>query len=183
MSWNDQELERFEADLRRVRPALPPSDFLQRLKSETAAVVVERRAEAKPAAPAQQPEKTTVRMAVSASEPGTWASWMSLILRWLVPAAAVLVIGAVIWRANLPAEHNQRSQQTAGTPVKADDVQIDQQLVSTFDAVAPLPSGEPVRFRCREWMDEVVLRDSRRGVEVTRRVPRVEVVPVRFETY
>jgi hypothetical protein len=67
--------------------------------------------------------------------------------------------------------------------LKADDVQIDEQLVSTFDAVAPLPSGEPVRFRCRQWLDEVVLRDSKRGVEVTRRVPRVEVVPVSFETY
>jgi hypothetical protein len=103
-----------------------------------------------------------------------------LVLRWLAPAVAVVVVGAIIWRANLPAG---RGPETISTPIKADDVRIDQQLVSTFDAVAPLPSGEPVRFRCREWMDEVVLRDSRRGVEVTRRVPRVEVVPVRFETY
>jgi hypothetical protein len=92
----------------------------------------------------------------------------------------MLVISAILWRANLPAG---RRPELASTPVKADDVRIDQQLVSTFDAVALLPTGEPVRFRCREWMDEVVLRDSRRGVEVARRVPRVEVVPVRFETY
>jgi hypothetical protein len=183
MSWNDQELERFETELRRLRPSLPPPDFLQRLKSETAALVAERRAEAKAAAPATQPEKTAVHAAVGASQPEAWSAWRSLALRWLVPATAVLVVGAVIWRGSPPAERSKGSQQSASAPVKADDVQINQQLVSTFDAVAPLPSGEPVRFRCREWMDEVVLRDSRRGVEVTRRVPRVEVVPVRFETY
>jgi hypothetical protein len=101
-------------------------------------------------------------------------------MRWLIPAAATLVVGAVIWRVNLPAA---RGPEISSTPVKANDVRIDQQLVSTFDTVAQLPSGEPVRFRCRVWMDVVVLRDSRRGVEVARRVPRVEVVPVRFETY
>jgi hypothetical protein len=98
----------------------------------------------------------------------------------MVPATALLVVGVIVWQANLPA---RRGSEAAGSPMKADDVQIDQQLVSTFDAVAPLPSGEPVRFRCREWLDEVVLRDSKRGVEVARRVPRVEVVPVSFETY
>ena len=114
------------------------------------------------------------------SDPGDWPAWPALVLRWLVPATAVLVVGVIVWRANVP---TGRGPQAANNPVRANDVQIDQQLVSTFDTVAALPSGEPVRFRCREWMDEVVLRDSRRGVEVTRRVPRVEVVPVRFETY
>jgi hypothetical protein len=98
----------------------------------------------------------------------------------MVPATAVLVLGVVLWQAKPLA---RRGPATAASPMKADDVQIDQQLVSTFDTVAPLPSGEPVRFRCREWLDEVVLRDSKRGVEVARRVPRVEVVAVSFETY
>jgi hypothetical protein len=62
-------------------------------------------------------------------------------------------------------------------------VQIDQALVWSFDAVARLPSGEPIRFRCREWMDQVVLSDRDRGVVFEQRAPRVEVVPVRFETY
>lgn len=180
MSTNDNELERLEAQLRSVSPARPPAAFLQRLKSETAALVAERRAQSALAAQPAQPERTAARETVRASEPAARSSWLPLLLRWLVPATAVLVVGAIIWRANLPAG---RGPETASTPVKADNVQIDQQLVSTFDAVAQLPSGEPVRFRCREWMDEVVLRDSRRGVEVARRVPRVEVVPVRFETY
>jgi hypothetical protein len=180
MSMNDNELERFEAQLRSVSPARPPAEFIERLKGETAVVVAERRSQAVLAAPAAQPEGTAAPEAVRASEPAAWAFWQRLVLRWLVPATAVVVVGTIIWRANLPAGHRP---ETASAPIKADDVQIDQQLVSTFDAVALLPSGEPVRFRCREWMDEVVLRDSKRGVEVARRVPRVDVVPVRFETY
>ncbi|MGO8928838.1 MAG: hypothetical protein ACLQU3_18375 [Limisphaerales bacterium] len=180
MSMNDNELEHLEAQLRSVSPARPPADFLQRLKSNVAAQVAERRAQTTLAAPPAQPGRTAAPETVRASEAAVWSNWPRLVLRWLVPAAAVMVVGAIIWRANLPAG---RGPETASAPVKADDVQIDQQLVSTFDAVAQLPSGEPVRFRCREWIDEVVLRDSRRGVEVARRVPRVEVVPVPFETY
>jgi hypothetical protein len=177
---SDNELERLEAELRRVSPARPPAAFLERLKSEGAAREAEPRAQTKLGAPRAQPRGIAAPERVRASEPAGGPSWLRLVLRWLVPAAAVLVVGAIIWRANLPAG---RGPASGGTPVKADDVRIDEQLVSTFDAVAQLPSGEPVRFRCREWMDEVVLRDSRRGVEVARRVPRVEVVPVRFETY
>jgi len=95
----------------------------------------------------------------------------------LIPATAVVVAGVMAWRwhpAHLPAE--------TGT-LRADNVQINQDLVSTFDTVEPLPNGEPVRYRCREWMDTVVVRDSRKGLEVARRVPRIEVIPVRFEAY
>jgi hypothetical protein len=180
MRMNDNERERFEAQLRGVSPARPPAEFIERLKAETAVAVAERRAQTALAGPAAQPEGTTAPEAAHASEPAAWAFWQRLVFRWLVPATAVVVVGTIIWRTNLPARHRP---ETARAPIKADDVQIDQQLVSTFDAVALLPSGEPVRFRCREWMDEVVLRDSKRGVEVARRVPRVDVVPVRFETY
>ena len=177
MSMNENETERFEAQLRCVRPAQPPADFMQRLKSEVPILVTERRTQIAPAAPT---ERGAVPEMLGSSEGTTRPAWLPLVLRWLIPAAAMLIFGAILWRANLPAG---RRPELASTPVKADDVRIDQQLVSTFDAVALLPTGEPVRFRCREWMDEVVLRDSRRGVEVARRVPRVEVVPVRFETY
>ena len=179
MSVNDHDLERIESELRRVRPARPPAAFLQRLKAEAPALVAERRGQAALEAQPAQSEGTRAPRTVR-SEPVAWSAWLRLLLRWVVPAAAVLVIGALVWQARPP---SPSGPQTASAPVKADDVQIDQQLVSTFDAVAPLPGGEPVRFRCRQWMDEVVLRDSRRGVEVARRVPRLEVVPVRFETY
>jgi hypothetical protein len=177
---NGNELERLEAQLRSVSPVRPPAEFLQRLKSETAVLVAERRAHTALAARPAQSVRTPAPETVHAPEAVAWSSLVPLVMRWLVPTAAVLVVGAIIWRANLPAG---RGPATASAPVKADDVRIDQRLVSTYDTVAQLPSGEAVRFRCREWMDEVVLRDSRRGVEVARRVPRVEVVPVRFETY
>jgi len=180
MSLNDNELERLEAELQSVRPAVPPLDFMRRLKTEVPALVAERRVQVAPATPSARAEIPVEPEMVRASEAGVWSSWLPLVLRWLAPAVAVVVLGAIVWRANLPAS---RPSQTASDPVRADDVQIDQQLVSSFDTVATLPSGEPVRFRCREWMDEVVLRDSRRGFEVARRVPRVEVVPVSFETY
>jgi hypothetical protein len=67
--------------------------------------------------------------------------------------------------------------------LKADDVQVDQELVSSFEVVATLPGGEPVRFRCRKWEDQWVITDTNRGVEIEQSSPRVEVVPVRFETY
>lgn len=180
MGMNDKELEFLEAQLRSVRPAQPPVDFLQRLKSAAPVPVANRQAQTAAAVPPGPRQRTAAHEKFSASEATIRPGWLPLLLRWLVPAAAVLVVAAIIWRTNLP---SPRPPQTASTPMKADDVRIDRELVSAFDAVALLPSGEPVRFRCREWMDEVVLRDSRRGVEVKRRVPRVEVVPVRFETY
>jgi hypothetical protein len=72
----------------------------------------------------------------------------------------------------------------ASEPIlKADEVEVDQELLGSFEAVADLPDGEPVRFRCRQWIDEVTFRDSARGVEVVQRVPRMEVVPVSFASY
>jgi hypothetical protein len=55
--------------------------------------------------------------------------------------------------------------------------------MSSFDAVARLPGGEPVRFRCENWMDQVVLSDKSRGLVVENRKPRVEVVAMGYETY
>ena len=177
---DENELQRLEARLESIRPAPPPAGFLRRLKSETPALVAERRAHTPAATPSAQARDIDAPVPVSGLDPVRCWAWVPSLVRLLLPATALVVVGAIIWRANLPAKPAPESRLT---PVRADHVRIDQQLVSSFDTVAPLPSGEPVRFRCREWMDEVMLRDSRRGVEVTRRVPRVEVVPVRFETY
>ena len=71
----------------------------------------------------------------------------------------------------------------SGAGFNADAVQLSQELVSDFEAVGELPSGEPVRFHCREWNDTAVFHDSRRGLVIEQKVPRLEVVPVGFETY
>ena len=67
--------------------------------------------------------------------------------------------------------------------MKADNIEIGKELVSSFDAVATLPSGEPVRFRCQQWRNKVVVDDKKQGLLVENWQPRVVVVPVGFETY
>jgi len=155
---NDRELEHLEAELRRVVLAPPPEEFMARLLA------------AKPAMRAVR-TKPLVRL-----RPSAWFDLSAWLMRWLMPATALLIGMLVVWRVNLPGAN-------AAPALSADNVQIDEQLVSDFDTVAPLASGEPVRFRCRTWMEKVVLRDKARGVMIEKETPRVEVIPVSFETY
>jgi hypothetical protein len=172
MSGDDHDFKALEAELQRARPASPPSDFLQRLMLEPPRQVAAGRqknaAQTHPVC-SQRLSRTGFPDSIA------WIAWVRRWLWWTAATAGLALLGAVAWQAGRHGVH--------GTALKADDVQIDRHLVSTFDTVAPLPSGEPVRFRCEEWMDEVVLRDSKRGIEVARRVPRIELVPVRFEIY
>src|ERR1039458_3364811 len=139
MSMNDNELERFEAELRSTGAARPPADFMQRLNSEVPALGSERRAQNELAALTARVEAPVKPEVARASEPDVRPSWLPLILRWLAPAAAVLVVGTIIWRANLPGGHRP---QRASSPVRADDVRIEHQLVSTFDTAGMPPSAE-----------------------------------------
>ncbi len=160
---NENEQERFEAELRRARPALPPEQFLTRLLA---------------AMPAAEPTRRE-RHQQAAVAPVWWRVWW-----WLAPALAVAVGGLLVVRENFRAVSIAEKAPLAATfGLKADDVQVDQELVSSFDVVATLPGGEPVRFHCRKWNDQLVVTDTNRGVEIEQDSPRVEVVPVRFETY
>jgi hypothetical protein len=163
---NDRdELERFEAELHRLKPAALPEEFMARL------------------AAAQPVFRTQPPIRPQSTPFDTW--WR--LLRWLAPvtAAAALVAVALVWQLPKPEVKSPSGHLavSAKPALKADDVEIDRQLVAAFDAVARMPGGEPVRFRCREWTDNVVLRDSARGVVVEQRTPRLEIVPVRLETY
>jgi hypothetical protein len=160
---NDQ--DPLEQELLRLQPAKASEEFLVRLM------------QALPAAQAVQ--------RVPAGHPVTGISWRML-LRWLAPATALAaVIATLNWRtlAPAPSAAKPKSSLPATTALKADNVEIDQHLVAAFDAVARLPGGEPVRFRCREWADEIVLHDKARGITIERRTPRLEVIPVALETY
>ena len=168
---NDHEQEKFEMHLRRIKPAKPPEEFVARMLAVKAKAPFESR---RPTASILRP----LPMLPSA-------------LRWLIPATAVALTAVVVWRGSLPPA-SRTVRPTLRSPVgaavvppvlTADDVKIDQQLVSSFDAVARLPGGEPVRFRCESWMDQMVLSDKSRGVVVENRTPRFEIIPVRFETY
>ncbi|MFO1512027.1 MAG: hypothetical protein U1F83_03790 [Verrucomicrobiota bacterium] len=165
----DQELEKFEAELRQIKPVKLPDELVARLQASDLP------------APAR-PQKT-----ISQS---TTTLGFRQILRLLIPATAVICIVAVIWRGNQASNKKttpNASPQVAATTksplLKADNIEIGKELVSSFDAVAMLPGGEPVRFRCQQWMDQVVVNDKSQGLLVENRTPRVVVVPVGFETY
>jgi hypothetical protein len=159
---NEHEL--LETELRQLRPARPPETLMARLAA----------AQPKPA-----DDELQTRPALQAQQ----TDWARLLWRWLAPAVAVLLVAAVVWRVSLPGKSEPGRPMTAAPALKVDDVQIERELVSSFDAVGRLPSGEPVRFHCREWMDDLVWHDKTTGVVVEQRTPRLEVVPVRFETY
>ena len=156
-----EEQERLEAALRQMPPAAPPPDFMERLRVATAeAPPVKRRAA----------DRTfrTFRWA------GMFVGWRGLAVG--VPAAAMMVLA---WLGL----HPTTGQASDASGIKANAVQVDHSLVASFDTVAQLPGGEPVRFRCTEWQDDVVIHDDAHGVVISKSTPRVEVVPVRLETY
>lgn len=163
---NDFAQPSFEAELQRLRPAAPPPEFMAALE----------RVQDTLATPA--PERRAPRI----------ASWLDMCRSWwLVPSAAALVIafGIIIHYGGVFSRPgSQPVASTASHPaLQANHVEIDRRLITAFDAVATLPNGEPIRFQCREWMDEIVLRDPARGLVIERQAPRLEVIPVRFETY
>jgi hypothetical protein len=160
---NEQEQEQFEAKLRRTPPARVPIPFMARLLV------------AKPSPePAQKPRHHAAP---------AWTPWWRL-GRWLAPALAALAVALFIGRGKFRSEGSPNNKPlVAATGLKANGVQVDHELVSSYDVVATLPGGEPVRFHCRQWKDQLVVKDKSSGVEIQQNSPRIEVMPVRFETY
>jgi hypothetical protein len=166
---NQRDIEQFEHELQKFKPAQPPEDFMARLSSEA----YTRKSQAK---------QLSAFSALLASLRFDWFKQHGV--RWAVPASALIAVLLALahFVPHRPVKDSKTSSVQAPA-IKADEVQINHELVSTFDAVARLPDGEPVRFRCRQWMDEVVLSDNGHGVTIEQRSPRVEIVPVGFDTY
>ena len=165
----DHEQERFEASLRQLKPGKLPDDLVARVQSAVSS---------KP------------NLASSTARQGPSFPSFVQILRWLVPATAVLLVSVLFWyRQQVSIEQNPSGLALKDSPregpalLKADNVEIGKELVSSFDAVATLPGGEPVRFRCQQWINRVVVDDEKQGLLVESRMPWVVVVPVGFETY
>ena len=163
---NELETAQFEKELRRLKPVRPPELFADRLQATVAKAIQT------PTAPQRR----------RSPQGNAWAA----LLRWLVPTATVAA--AVMLAVRQIPELDGPSGGRAGLgssafALRADDVQLNQNLVASYDVVGVMPGGEPVRFRCHEWSDAMTLRDSSRGLEVEQRTPRWEVTPVRFETY
>ena len=168
----EHEQDEFEKQLRRTRPAALPADFAARLR-------------------AAEPE----RQALEKSAPfvPSWADYFRRhwkAVRWFIPATAAGLAAMLAWHGSQPFA-SRPVHSASGLPtdndavptLKADEVKIDQKLVSSFDAVARLPGGEPVRYRCENWLDKFVLSDRARGVVVENSRPRFEVTTVGYETY
>ncbi|HEV7926075.1 MAG TPA: hypothetical protein VGR14_12005 [Verrucomicrobiae bacterium] len=160
---SEQEQERFEAELRRTQPAPVPRKFMDRLQAADPSIHAAQRGRRQPAT--------------------EWTHWWRL-ARWLAPALAAVAVAFLIGHANSGSKSNPADKPlVAAAGLKANDVQVDHELVSSFDVVATLPGGEPVRFRCRKWKDQLLVTDKSSGVEIEQNSPRIEVMPVRFETY
>jgi hypothetical protein len=99
----------------------------------------------------------------------------------LIPALGIGLIAVLV--LILPSTWVRRPTAAADTGLKADRVEINRQLLANYDAVGRLPGGEPVRFRCAQWMDKVSVSDSAAGFRIERTIPRLEIVPIGFETY
>ena len=158
---NDYDLELFEAELQRLKPAPLPDELAAKLATA-------------------RPSRREI-----AAGGGSRPLLEHLLPRWLLPLAAAAGLALVsVWLFG-GKKPGQESAATLHPPagITADDVEVGHRLVSTFDTVARLPDGSPVRFRCEQWVDEVVVRDSSRQIQVERRKPRLEVLPVRLETY
>jgi hypothetical protein len=161
---NEPDLELFERELRTLLPAAPPPDFMARLAG---------------AQPCPAPVGASPRTApLTSPGAGRFFRWPFL-LWWLSPAAALVLAVGLVWHHNVA----RRAVVAPRSVLKADSVRLDQQLVGTFDAVGRLPDGEPVRFQYQKWMDQLVVKDETSGVVIQQRTPRVEVIPVGYETY
>jgi len=161
----EPELESFEAELRKLRPAKPRGELMHRLVAEN------RASDGPRGLPKEQSP----------------VEWAAILLRWFAPAtAAAVIIGVIVVRNHYASKGSPRTvpPTTASAPlVAANDLEFDRQLVASFDAVAELPGGEPVRFNCRRWRDRVTYRDPIHDLVIERTIPRLEVIPVRMETY
>ena len=159
--------EGFERELQKLSPARVPEELMTRLTASIPRAV--------------QP----VRMPPPVATKQPW--WR--LPGWLIPAvgsaAAMLALAAWLWRPHQAPLPNAatKAPQTAKI-FKADAVEIDRELLGSYETVATLGvDGPPIRFSCQQWQDTVVFKDNARGLVVERRVPRLEVVPVKLDTY
>jgi hypothetical protein len=155
------ELDKLEAELRQIPPAEVPLELMEKLRVVTIG---------------EHP--------VNRRQAGSAFRWLDIFTGWrFMATATAAAIVLIAWGVSLPnAVPNKTNQpQSSGMDVTA--VQAGHSLVASFDMVAQLPGGEPVRFRCREWQDDVVIHDKVHGMMISKSTPRIEVIPVRFETY
>jgi hypothetical protein len=176
---SEHELEGMEASLSRLRPAAPPPELMRRLMQAQPAPVTREN-------PASESESVSPWKARPRAKSGTADGLRTLLLRWLAPALGAAALAAVAIVVGMRVHSTRPEAQLAkqiGQGITADDVQINHELVGSFETVANMPGGEPVRLECKRWLDKVVYRDKATGTVIEQETPRLQVVPVGYETY
>ena len=160
---NDFDPDSFEAELRTLQPAQPDRESLRRIRAGLPGAVCIGRME----------------------RPATFPLSTARLMRWLLPASLAVAACAALLAGHWGGFQKPRQPApiAATAPLKADHVEIDRQWLTDFDAIGTLPSGQPVRFRCEQWMEKVRIRDSSTGLVLERTAPRLEIVPVKLDVY
>lgn len=170
---NDHELESFETELRRLRPARAPERFRNRLHQSM-------RHQATVSSRGDTPCASRQLAAYPSSRRSIWRTW----LKWLVPVAGAAAIVLTLLFLSTRESDPLLTDGARGAESRViDEVELNQQLVAAFEGVAEAPGGPPLRFRCYGWREELTLRDASGAIEVEERGPRFEIVPVGFEIY
>lgn len=172
---NDPELDVFETELKKLRPAKAPGELITRLM------------EGRQHAPVPTPTRKDGR-----AHPGLL--WKRVL--WvLAPAGTALVFLVVLLNSDRSSTRAERTSTAPKSPVQVtsapeaareeaeDALEIDRYLVASFETVAESPERGPVRLRVDQWLDTVVFKDADTGIAIERHIPRVQVVPVRLESY
>ena len=121
----------FETELSALRPAKPSREAMDRLETKLSHA---------PSSASSSPASAPRRRGLN---------W----ILWLAPAAAAATVGILLfgrWAA-VSIKPLPTGEPVSQPGLRADKVEIDRQLMTNFDAIARLPSGEPVRFRCEDW--------------------------------
>lgn len=159
----ESEERHWESELRRAAPAPVPAELLEKLRKAAA---------------------SSKRSAGHSLHPFVV---LRLVRGWYWAALSSLAI--VVCLLAFPALRGSHSKEIAHSPASGPAparlpvVLVDHALVSTYEAVAEMPGGLPVRFQCRKWMDKVEMRDAQGGLVVEQSTPRLEIVPKCLETY
>lgn len=105
-------------------------------------------------------------------------------LNWLIPALGIgLIVVLVLFLPSAWVPRPAAHLPMVNTSLKSEPIEIDHELLANYDAVGRLPDGRPVRFHCAQWVDKVSFSDAAAGFRIERTTPRLEIVPIDFETY
>lgn len=178
---NEPELNQMEQELRKLTPASPPECLVTRLTSLRPEPTSSRPQGERPT-PDTQPTRRSWWPSILSLRPSS-RTW------WFAPAFGLALLTAGLFLVLGPGTRREaEAPQLAtsidrGSKAPPEALEIDRELVASYETVAEVADRGPVRFRLDRWEDRITFRDPVRGISIERREPRVEIVPVSYESY